>query len=560
MALSLRMGSLTLYMYLQLALLALLAPALSLFTYRVTKNKVAAACALLLGMTVAYELVARTAAYLPEGFGAPIVIFALLLFLYPNRWFLCRTIGAGILLGIAAMVKEPFVASFVLGALLFCRSKRDILQLALCLGVGGAVALLLLAVSGNIEGYFLLYLPEMFSGRTMNSVQFPSINLGVYYIIPAPLLLRTLNAFSLFTMMAVPLQSVLFSLFFFTCIAIYAPLRTEFNKKTIFLSAILIFTVLFVAHIGYSLYGLIAALQLSTETVHLEDLGSMRTLILAITPILMGAAQLLALLVLPIGIALLVLFGQYMKKNESSYRTLFFVCATLAGFFSTAALVAFGGDYIGQYLGFAFPPLISLAIYCLREGVERKLFLIVSALSCLLIVHAFIPGKTNAHLLPYDSWEEVEPEVKKAEAIDDLLDACGVERYFLARSVQYYYAFTRHSPYQIFWGHRRSLGPAWSDVSERQTPNSYLAEKFMSDLQEAKIILMEPVDDPSVTQVKASSGKLYPDSTQTETAKSRLPEPIISTLLSEFSLSPPRCAVGKVPIDGVKIFFRRMEW
>ena len=292
------------------------------------------------------------------------------------------------------------------------------------------------------------------------------------------------------------------------------------------------------------------------KTVHMGDLGSFGPLVLPVVPILLGTAELIGMLLVPLAVVLFVFVGRRLRQYQPSGETVGYVMAALVGLFCTAALVAYGGDYIGQYLGFAVPPLLALAVYCLWESARRQLTGVLVLLSSLLIVHSFVPGKTKTYLRPYASWTTVEDSVRQAQKIDALMDSCGLERYFDAESVRGYYAFTHHSPYQIFYGQERAQGGFSAVISSNQTPNPYFAAKFADDLRETKIIFALPEDDPFAPQSPGQTALLYPSPAPSHPL-SRLPAALVPVLRNDFTLTPPSCATLFMPIEGVKVYFRR---
>ncbi len=193
----------------------------------------------------------------------------------------------------------------------------------------------------------------------------------------------------------------------------------------------------------------------------------------------------------------------------------------LIGLFLTAALVAFGGDYIQQYIGFAIVPLTILGVWCILEAKYERHWS-TFLLSVLLIINTFIP-KTETHLKPYSPWSTLAGEQRKAVALDRLMDACHIDRYFLLADLELYSAFMRHATYQTFYGQRRAKGAVWPDISGDQEPNEWLQEKWLHDLETTQLVVGR-----SDTFLANSIG---------------------------FTMTPPPCAKGLTPIEDMTLFF-----
>lgn len=536
-ALSLKTGHPNLYLIIQMCLLLSLAPVIAFFIYRTTRDKLAVGCAALLGITVAFEMAVRASGFMPEGFGAPIALFSILLFAYPSGNKRLLTILSGVAIGSAAMFKEPFVASTVLGMLVFCRSRQDFLRIALILCIGGMTGLLILLCSGSFSTYFTLYLPDVFGSRSAGSIIIPDYGNRLYYVIPASGWMRTLDLHKIFTSYVLPGRAVFFALFLFVCTGLLAPLRTTVNRSALIFSSGLVLITLACAHQLFSFYQL---LFLYHRSGHLDPL--MSWIFGTINGPLVGGILFWTLALLLQGLP--------------PKRTQLFTVAVIFGLFLSSVLVAFGGNYEQNHLLFSAPPLIAVCLYCIWRSVETKNAIILGSLSLLLALNTFTPGKVQKQIGGWDHKRSVAdgwPE--SARKLDAIMDACHIDRYFLTyRDRQLLPPYTTHSPYQIFYGMVLATGDR--GIEWNSTPNPYFAKKFADDLAHTSIIITRPEDDPNAPQAIVFTGAILPMDRK-ENFPSKLPAIVIPVLQKDFTLQRPPCAKGLPPIENLKVYFRK---
>ncbi len=145
------------YVWLQVALLGLLAPAFAFLVYLLLNQTPrslrwsAVALSFLLGLSLAVDAQQRSLGTQAEGFALIFATLPALLFVLPTStkriWIV--DFFAGSLLGIAAMLKEPFVAVSLMAILIFLGSKSDLRRIVRILFSATAVALVVLAWSGR---------------------------------------------------------------------------------------------------------------------------------------------------------------------------------------------------------------------------------------------------------------------------------------------------------------------------------------------------------------------------------------------------------------------------
>ncbi len=208
----------------------------------------------------------------------------------------------------------------------------------------------------------------------------------------------------------------------------------------------------------------------------------------------------------------------------------------VVGVWVTACLVAFGGDFEARYFVFAIPQLLAVALYAITELARRQHSRILALLAAAIVLNAVLPGRYDYPLLvrqiTANVWES-DFERRAAPVVDQMLSRCHEERYMIAGiQLQALAAYTKHSPYQIFYGQIRSLGSPFRP--SLKVPNAFLAAKLTEDLASTRIIVeaADDNDDPA-------------------------PSIVSKTVQDHFTETPPGCAAGLVPYDGLRVFFRR---
>ena len=225
----------------------------------------------------------------------------------------------------------------------------------------------------------------------------------------------------------------------------------------------------------------------------------------------------------------------------------------VGGLFAISILVFYGGDVAGNYLGFAFPFLVSVAVSCI---LLLKNPMWVCFLGTLLVFNAFMPDVVEPLATPYTSRVSAALGMPQAaEQLDRLMDSCKMNRYFMAEDFKpLVFAFTKHSPYQISYGIKRASGGLGYAASISE-PNPYFAALYAQDLKKAQIVVAMPDDDPNARQDVMKTGKILAMDTP-DRAHSNLSATLVSVLKSEFTTDAPACARKYLPIRGLKLFFR----
>ncbi len=560
-ALAMRMGGgFPLYVGFQLALLTLLGPLLGVYAYvslgrapRMLKW-LGVGVSTLLGMTIAVTALSQTIGFQAEGFALLFATLAVLLFAMPasDRHRLIVDLLARASLALASMFKEPFFASGLLGILVFTRSRNDAYRLLRVIAAAGIVGVMILILSGAFADYVTLYLPEIIAGRATNSIIYPDFGARLYFVIAAPTWVRMLNVYKFFTAVgSSPVPALLLPAFFGACVCLWAPLRTDDRRMSAFLaSAALFIAVVIVGHQFFLLYELVAALHAIGKDVPWHDAIIVRLLTTSV-----GA---------PIVFAIVIAMMPH--RFRPTFRLGIESAAAVLWMLLVSGLVAWSGDFTsktgpGEYLVFAFPPLLSLAAYCVGRLVAGRRRLALGLLGLVLVANAVMPsdyGKVASLLAKLAA--SARSFKQPAADLDAVLSGCKETRYLVASpELQALPAFTTHSPYQISYGAARSIGGLYL-TSTNTTPNAYLAAKFKQDLASTRIIVATQGADVTVSHALSGS------STEGATvltmdpipgmATSPIALPIAEALRENFTTRAPGCARGRVPIPGLQLFFR----
>lgn len=476
-------GTNTLFTILLLLFLGLLGPVLALFSYFTLRGSdhrtqwVAVALSLLLGLTIAVQALDRSLGLEPEGFALFFAIVPALCLSVPvrHRWMVALDLLAGLSLGIAAMLKEPFGPAGLLALLVFIRSKHDFVRLLRIGLAAGATCVCILAATHSLNAYFTIYLPEAFGGRSFSSVVYTNYQDRIRFAVPSPLWVRSLNAYRIFT----DFSSTLLAAFFFLCLCLWPALRNNDSRlRTIITSVIMLAALLVSFHQINSIHQLVAAVHGLGQAVPWTDPTIVHLLVLA------TGSTALAILV---GALAICRFG-------ISWKVIIFALGAAVGLALVNALVTFGGISIPQYLIFAMPVLIALGIYALTWAGAGDRFLRLAVLGILLVLNALRPGQYGYAALAESfapGIDHAERMHEPAKALDRVLSQCQIDRYLIGSTdftlLDVLAAQTLHSPYQIFYGSIRAVG-GFVSTSLDQTPNPYFASKLERDIQKARVI------------------------------------------------------------------------
>lgn len=498
-------GNNSLYSICEVVLLGTIGPILAVVTYYGTRStpdvRLRTGLSLLLGIVAAGYTLRWSDDFQAEGFG---LLFAILPALMIGHGT-ALDIAAGLSLGVAAMMKEPFGVAGALAMFVFCQDWRVLRAL----GVAGATCLAVLWFARAVGPYFTIYLPEMISGRSIASSVYTHYGLGLRFAAPHPLWLRSLNVYRMFREFGTPAANICLSAFFLASSCLWVE-RTK--ARYIAYAVVLLVGALLTAHAVDLMEQLIALLHRQGQGVPWGHPIMLRLVAeIAIPPLVLG-------------------FVAWRARVPRSFYRRF--CLLLAGLFVASALANYGGgDYDHRYLIFALPFFVALALECIMKLRRASLL----ALGALLVANSFLPGRYPSTLPDPKGRLRIQESLQSmntARRVDSLLDGCGFQRYFAALDTLSLQAYTFHSPYQINYGVERGIG-SLALTASTQSANSYLAEKLNSDLDEAPVLILASDAD-----------------------RVSLPPPL-KLAVEDRTITPPECARPFLPIPGLEVFFKQ---
>ena len=410
------------YVWLQVALLGLLAPAFAFLVYlllnhtpRSLQKLSAVALSFLLGLSLAVDAQQRSLGTQAEGFALIFATLPALLFVLPDidKTNLDSRFVRRFFIGHCGNAYEPFVAVGLMALLIFLGSKSDLRRIVRIVFSAAAVALVVLAWSGALVTYFTIYLPEMFTGRAIAAEKIPDFGLRLWYTVPSTLWMRSLGVSQILTGLATrPTSGVFMSIFVGLCLCLWPSLRLEdVRPRSVVASSAIIGSVLFAAHQFVILMKLVGGLQSAGAAVPWTN-----SIILFLLASIGGppAAVLVGIAITP-------------RRLRPTWQVCLMSVGICVASFVVGAVVSVGGNYVGEYLIFAFPILLGLGAFCIAAAAEGRHFLTLGLLAVTLIMNALLPGRYDYGVL--NSVESHSGILQQQAAdVDTLLDRCHFDR------------------------------------------------------------------------------------------------------------------------------------
>lgn len=449
---------------------------------------------LLLGLLITLFLEERSGGFQTESFGA---FFASL---YLLRLFLQRPIstktGTAInacLLLCTLGLKEPFFLTVLAGVLLLTRNKEDFIRAFL-------VPLGIAAVIGTAILAALSYLGPYLS------LYVPTMLASrIQPNLLEPLWARGFGVGRLFVNLgrfaAAPLVGAIFAFLWFMAPA----LKTRVRDTRMLLLTLVTSAVLYVLLI-YTRVFLVLLVAISRLNVSFHDAGGF---------IALRAGAYFMVAALAIGLLM------YQHKRGLMFSTL----AGCAALYFTCTAVGIT-DETSWHWGFAFPFLFSLALLFVRyAGQGTSLDIPVATVTIVSIAAGLMYQPSDGHLqylrenLAHNSSGVNWPIARR---FDQLLDRCHLSSYF-ADSSEIPLAMSRHSP----------LGPIFvlRDHTNYLPPDHPLLQQTYANIRDrGQLIVLGP---------GSHIAELVPD------------------VLAGFTDQVPACAADLLPLDGLKVLFRR---
>jgi hypothetical protein len=194
--------------------------------------------------------------------------------------------------------------------------------------------------------------------------------------------------------------------------------------------------------------------------------------------------------------------------------------------------VAMGSDFQGHHFLSAVPFFFALSLPCVPVLLRRPGAAVVAlaAVSMTIILNPLRHPSVDAPAQALaDSRAQVAALRDQAQAIDGILDACGVERYFVMAAGDVY-AFTRHTPSNYY---------LWAAL-EGVRHHPVISERTLVSVAESDIVFIGPNLPSDDKMSDAERGTLQ-------------------YILSRFSEEPWSCARDVRKPEGMEVFYRTVR-
>ncbi len=446
----------------------------------------------LLGVTISLYVLFRGMGYQTESFAVLPSAIALYALWRDKSWWPALVALAIMFLG---LLKEPFIFSF-LAALMLLASPSAWRRIIIACILGGSGAILVLALTGLLQDYFTLYLPEMLSGRVIATLGYHDYRNDSFLYIDTPLWIKAMWTWKWIEEFS-PTHLILPGISFFTLLASYG---ARSWRQLLLTSAFLM-----------SLF------------TNLNQFYLIRQAYAFIGPASLGSAffrwkifELVALALVSVALGLLLHRKAILRQTLIAFAAAY--CVTAA-----AAL----GNFQYTHFLYAIPVLVALSLRFLGQNSPQMVMLAV----LLLLNLPFMTYRTIEKLN-----EQQNPTRLGATLVDNVLTTCKVSRYLAPDQygLDDVVGYTTHTPIQLHWGLMRIEDRPL--LGKIQLKNDYLAEKMRADWERLNVI---------VTHVGADH--LFPFATYR------------TSFETEFTTIPPKCAEAHLAGDrhDVRFFFRK---
>lgn len=465
------------------------------------------------GVALALYMLRRGNGYQTESYGAFFAVLYLVAVTWDReRMSHVRTVLAAIYLLGSFGMKEPFLIAALASALLVAPDWRFFVRAFLIpLALAVVMGTVLMALLGYLGPYLHIYLPEIMSGRlrTARTYMFADMG-GQKFSARYPLWLRLLASGELFQNLTYDAPTPLLGAFLALQLAATPVYKSPgLSWRWAVWSVLTVGVVLFTMHRLYLMSQLLEALHFGwplSDPFFRQLCGVQLLLIVASV----GCFALLAA-----------------KQGALCIRVL--VTITAASLLGLA--VAVGGDYFPQHYLFAIPGYVAILFLMLRAVSSSRVdhaaataAWIASALLCLPLILWLPPSATPTVSLATQAhdrqWQQT-----VADQVDDLLDACGWQRYLLLEErdnpLTYLYPATRHSPFDTGYTQTRATD---------DSPNLQFRRQFLTDLASTPLVITHLRDPHQVQDAD-----------------------VRAIILNHFDNVPPPCARMSVPLADARI-------
>ena len=456
---------------------------------------------LLFGTLLSLYTAYNAGGFQTESFGSLFGVLYVALLFQSSNWRWGKTCIAAICILGATGLKEPFLFSLALSAIMLTRNIRlfcNTFVIPFCIAV--VTGLLIMLMLGYLDGYFSIYLPEMLGTRS-------NINLIPLWMrgTRVPVVFSNLWNYSIPLSIVIVLMYVSFPILQF---------RLQAKRALITFGGLLL-SLAVLRH------------MMITTLTSLNAKG--------ITPT-EGFLVFIGMVVVYSIVCICVCRSILGKEHWKRVATAFFAASVLLYFF--ILIIGFAGPFLREHMGFGVPVYAAFFLYwihLLRSNDNNWYVRGAHALSiCVLSVGILILSpKPPATAVPFYS--------EQAQRLDALLDACGLDRYMTLGEPNVETDRTLHSP----------LGPGFSRATLAFPifdKNPLLHDAFMDNVRRTPLIIFPTEEVIDGKPILAAQAEKY---------RTRVPKNVLVFLEEYFTATPPPCAAPYVTSAESLFLFRK---
>ncbi|MGL4550542.1 MAG: hypothetical protein ACRC33_05095, partial [Gemmataceae bacterium] len=518
------------YLAVQALLVASIPFALAAIVFRAVpssrRRALAVLVALLGGAAVASFVADRGQGFQTEGFGVlPAAVPALLLAWsqsHGTRWWGAWVAASAF--AVAILLKEPFLLTGVAAMGWLVRSRRDVIWMSKVVALAGTMSLALLVGTGTAGDYFGVYLPEILQGRLSGQILYHDYRIDRFVQIPTPAALRSVDLARLFrdVFPQTPFRTLGLALAALVACRAWWFDRRRFRWRLTASAAVV--TAVVLGQKSFEMRQVVVLIEQLGRAVPWGDPVFIWKVVDLTAP---AAAGLVCL-------AALARARQWGLAAEIVRAVAVLYLATLAA--------SLGGDSPAHHVLFAAPVYLAVIAdasirWGRREGGRPGTVLVAA------IVLAFAAGTVGGrydYVLLRTAQAALQQEQhrwrERAARLDDVLVACGEERYALAdHRVQELQALTRHSPVQLTYGMQRAYDDRQHGGLPNRRANLVFHVKMARDLDQTRVFVFGSGTGRIVTL------------------------PGVEDRLRHNNADVPDCARPLLPIAGLELSFQRLK-
>lgn len=413
----------------------------------------------MLGASLGQYVLWRSNGYQTEAFA--LFPTALVLWIFSRRVGLSVAIWVGVWGGLLWLLKEPFAVTYAMALVLMIRYWQQIPLIVIAVLIAALTVITVLGCAGIMSDYVTWYLPEMFTGRVVNRLQYHDFGQDLFYAVATPGWLKGLAVRRIAEEFLTGgfLWTLGLPLVVLTVKNLAAAAGTKVNAVLGNLLWIVVLVLMDRLFVGTQVVTILGHIPWRNELFMAKgiEVASLLTAVVLIAGILIWRAP----------------------------RRLIAPLAVVATVYTVTFTAGLGGFQTNHVL-FAIPCLLALLIR------SRSVFSGREMIPVSLLVGVGLPtvvAQVSNAVLDPDVVTARRLDEYRADQIDAVMTACGIERYMIAdATLNGLQGMTRHSPFQLEYGLSRSTNRSFYQID--QAANPLLRAKFLEDWLRADLVLM----------------------------------------------------------------------